>query len=138
MRRVIIETPFAGNFWHRYLNRRYARQCLRDSLDKGEAPFASHLLYPQVLDDGLMPQRFLGMAAGWEWTVVADACIVYVDRGISRGMAVGIERAEYSGIPIEYRALNPAHQLGLAPAEPAPQLSSETTDRSLRAPPAGQ
>ena len=44
MRRVIIESPYAG-FVKR--NEDYARECLRDSLMRGEAPIASHLLYTQ-------------------------------------------------------------------------------------------
>jgi hypothetical protein len=38
MRRVVLESPFAGNIWRRWLNRRYARRCLRDSCLRGEAP----------------------------------------------------------------------------------------------------
>lgn len=39
MRRVIIESPYHGNVER---NLRYLRACLRDSLLRGEAPFASH------------------------------------------------------------------------------------------------
>ena len=42
MRFVIIESPYAGNVEE---NEEYARKCLRDCLMRGEAPFASHLLY---------------------------------------------------------------------------------------------
>ena len=114
MRRVIIESPYSGNWWQRHLNRRFAKRCLLDSLKRGEAPLASHLLYTQVLNDSLDEQRRMGMSAGWSWTIVADACVVYVDRGISLGMAVGIRRAEFSDVPVEYRALSPAHQLDKA------------------------
>ena len=41
MQRVIIESPYAGEIDK---NTAYARRCMRDSLDRGEAPFASHLL----------------------------------------------------------------------------------------------
>lgn len=51
MRRVILESPFAGNLWGRWRNRGYARRCLRDSVLRGEAPLVSHLLYTQALDD---------------------------------------------------------------------------------------
>lgn len=47
MRRVVLESPYAGNFIVRWLNRRYARKCVRHSLSLGEAPIASHLLYTQ-------------------------------------------------------------------------------------------
>jgi hypothetical protein len=48
VRLVIIESPYAGDPDG---NLAYARAALADSLARGEAPFASHLLYPQVLDD---------------------------------------------------------------------------------------
>lgn len=106
MRRVIIESPFAGNVLQRWLNRRYARRCLLDSLCRGEAPIASHLLYTQVLDDKDPHQRSWGIEAGLAWRDVADGSVVYVDRGLSRGMIYGIEAAKEAGIDIEYRSLD--------------------------------
>ena len=105
MRLVVIESPYAGNVED---NERYARACMADSLARGEAPFASHLLYTQqgVLDDTSPAERDLGMRAGFAWGVGADAVAVYTDRGISAGMRAGIERAEAIGLPIEYRRLD--------------------------------
>jgi len=66
MRRVIIESPFAGKgetaserMFEEYKNIRYLRACMRDCLLKGEAPFASHGLYTQegVLDDTIPEER---------------------------------------------------------------------------------
>jgi len=67
MRRVVLESPYAGNFIQRWLNRRYARRCMRDCLRRGESPFASHLLYtqPGVLRDTVALERRLGIEAGW-------------------------------------------------------------------------
>jgi DNA polymerase I-like protein with 3'-5' exonuclease and polymerase domains len=47
--RVIVESPFAGGF----ANVKYSRECIKDCLNRGESPFASHLLYTQkgVLND---------------------------------------------------------------------------------------
>jgi len=108
MRRVVVESPYAGNFWLRFLNRRYARACLRDCLDRGESPLASHLLYTQrgVLHDGDASERARGIAAGLTWGQVADATVVYTDRGISVGMRMGIDEAERAGRPVEFRSLN--------------------------------
>lgn len=107
MKRVIIESPFApviaGGDPRR--NIEYAKACLLDSLKRGEAPFASHLLYPQVLDDANPEQRKLGMEAGFAWMQVAEASCVYTDLGISGGMAKGVGIAEHYGIPVEYRTL---------------------------------
>lgn len=104
MRRVILESPYAGDI---EANTTYARRALRDSLARGEAPIASHLLYTQVgvLDDGVPEERQWGIDAGLAWGSVAEATVVYIDRGISRGMSYGIERAEKDGRPVEYRNL---------------------------------
>lgn len=108
MRRVVVESPYAGNIFQRWLNRRYARRCLHDCLMRGEAPFASHLLYtqPGVLRDGVALERTLGINAGFAWGQWASATVVYTDRGISKGMRAGIFAAEDAGRSIEYRQLN--------------------------------
>lgn len=104
MRTVIVETPFAGD---REKNTRYARAALRDCLDRGEAPFASHLLYTQdgVLDDNDLVERARGIAAGLAIGSRLDATVVYTDLGISSGMKAGIDRAWGELRPTEYRAL---------------------------------
>ena len=107
MRRVILESPFAGNLLQRWLNRRYARRCLRDSCLRGESPLASHLLYTQALDDSDPEERRIGIEAGLAWGPLADATAVYTDRGISPGMQKGIDRARQEGRPVEWRSLFP-------------------------------
>lgn len=106
MRRVILESPYAGDV---AANEQYARACVRDSLSRGEAPLASHLLYtqPGILDDTIAEERSWGIEAGLAWGCLADATVAYVDRGISRGMAYGIECAEREGRPVEIRRLFP-------------------------------
>ena len=101
-RRVIIESPLAGDVER---NLGYARAAMRDCLDRGEAPYASRLLYPQVYDDAKPEERAAGMEAGFSWGDAADATVVYADFGISPGMQRGIERAKAAGRPIEYRTL---------------------------------
>lgn len=107
MRRVILESPYAGNIWQRWLNRRYARRCVRHALLLGEAPIASHILYtqPGILRDSDPEERGMGIEAGLAWRDVADASVVYVDRGITRGMIYGIDAARKAGLKIEYRSL---------------------------------
>lgn len=101
MKLVIIESPFAGDV---EANTLYARRCVRDSLGRGEAPIASHLLYtqPGILDDLNPVERMWGIQAGLAWRHVADGSVVYTDRGISRGMECGIERARN----VEFRRIN--------------------------------
>src|SRR5690242_6711100 len=104
-RLVIIESPYAGDVES---NVAYARACLRDCLLRGEAPIASHLLYtqPGVLDDDVPTERQRGIDAGLAWRRVAEATVVYVDRGISRGMQYGIAAARAAGLPVEFRNLS--------------------------------
>lgn len=106
MRLVVIETPFAGRTEaERQRNADYLKAALLDSLKRGEAPFASHALYPQVLDDDFPSDRRLGMEAGFAWGKKADAVIVYADLGTSPGMREGIVRAIGRGQQVEYRTL---------------------------------
>lgn len=109
MRCVILESPYAGNWLQRWFNVRYARRCVRDALQRGDAPIASHLLYTQrgILDDAKPAERQSGIDAGLAWKSVAEASVVYTDRGITKGMQYGIEAAKAAGIPIEYRNINP-------------------------------
>lgn len=102
MKRVIIESPYAGDVER---NVKYARQCMLDCLKRGEAPFASHLLYTQVLSDSSEKERTQGMSAGFEWYKVVDASVVYVDLGISSGMIAGMEEAAANNVKIEFRRI---------------------------------
>lgn len=101
---VIVESPYSGDV---EANVAYARECIRDCLLRGEAPYASHLLYtqPGVLDDTVKDERLLGMKAGMAWGAQASRTVVYIDMGISSGMIYGIEMAKKAGRPVEYRSL---------------------------------
>lgn len=104
MKLVIVESPFAGDV---ETNVRYARAAIRDCLLRGEAPYASHLLYTQegVLDDDIPSEREHGIQAGFAWRQASEKTVVYNDLGISRGMQYGIDHALAAGHPIEYRSL---------------------------------
>lgn len=99
--RVIIESPFAGG-WANVL---YSRQCVLDSLSRGESPYASHLLYTQkgMLDDKDPEQRKRGIAAANGWLEVADLVAVYCDRGITTGMMLGVIKGARLGKPFRFR-----------------------------------
>lgn len=111
MKLVIIESPYAGDT---EANVEYARAAVRDSLERGEAPIASHLLYtqPGILRDEIPQERNWGIGAGLAWRRVAEAMVVYTDKGLTEGMKYGIELAEDSGIPVEYRILEPSDNAG--------------------------
>jgi hypothetical protein len=103
---VMIESPFAGDV---DTHIKFARACMRDSLNKGESPFAIHLLYTQegILNDDLPDERNLGIEAGLAWGKHASKTVVYTNLGISPGMEKGIQRAKEEGREIEYRVLDP-------------------------------
>ena len=102
--RVIIESPFAGDTEKHIA---YARACVKDSIDRGEAPFASHLLYtqPGILNDENAHERARGMEAGFAWGPHAQLVAVYTDHGVTKGMQEGILRAVDNCLPIVYRTL---------------------------------
>jgi hypothetical protein len=104
MKLVIVESPYAGDI---ELNLRYARAALADCLSRGEAPYASHLLYtqPGVLCDDTPEERALGIEAGLSWGRVASKAVFYVDLGISPGMRLAAERHHENGTPIQVRRL---------------------------------
>ena len=113
MRRVVIESPFGKNVdgstadeTTMLRNVAYLRAAIADCLRRGEAPFASHGLYPGALEDGIPEERRLGMEAGWEWMTAAHAVVVYVDHGVTPGMRGGIARAEALGLKIEERSIH--------------------------------
>jgi len=101
---VVVESPYSGNVAR---NRRYLRACLRDSLIRGEYPFASHAIYtqPGVLNDHDPEERRLGILAGLRWGRNADATIVYGDLGITSGMVAGMTAATERGRPVCLRSL---------------------------------
>lgn len=101
-KRVIIESPYAGDT---EANIDYARQALRDSLSRGEAPFASHLLYTQVLRDFVPHERLLGIEAGHAWYAGAELQAFYTDLGWSPGMRQAFRLGRTKMLPYEYRAL---------------------------------
>jgi len=102
MKTVIIESPYAGNVLD---NVQYANRCMLDSLKRKEAPFLSHLLYTQCLDDKIKEERKMGMNAGWAWIEKSDYTVVYKDYGISEGMEKGIEIAKKLKHKIKYRKI---------------------------------
>lgn len=104
MIRVILESPYAGDVER---NIEYARLCVRDSLSKGEAPIASHLLYTQegILNDDIPEERKWGIDAGLVWKDVAEKHVFYIDYGYSSGMLYALKYASKNNIPIEERKI---------------------------------
>lgn len=125
---VLIETPYAGDIER---NMAFARACMRDCLMRGEAPYASHLLYtqPGILNDDEPAERSLGMRAGMAWGSLASKTVVYTDLGISGGMEYGIAKAIEAGRPVEYRTLTPVLNQTYLP--PGPERRQASKSRRL-------
>ncbi len=101
---VIIESPYKGDFEK---HEEYGSRCLADCLSRGEAPFASHLLYTRdgVLDDTVAEEREQGISSGLSIGDRLDVTVVYTDHGITDGMTTGIRRARAAGRKVEYRQI---------------------------------
>lgn len=110
--RVVIESPFGtrpdgsrASPEEVERNKDYLRRCMLDSLGRGEAPFASHALYTQYLDDANHGAREVGIESGFSWGEVAQFVAAYIDHGITPGMRRGLERAAAAGQAVLYRTL---------------------------------
>jgi hypothetical protein len=102
---VIVESPFAGDV---EVNKRYAIKACADCFARGEAPFASHLLYPQILDDHAKiakTDRETGITSGYAFWPIARLIAFYIDRGWSPGMQRAKERAVNLGYRWEERTI---------------------------------
>ena len=105
MKRVIIESPYAGNY---DLNEAYAELAMHDCLvNHNESPYASHLLYTRrfVLRDDVPTDRRLGIAAGFEWRNVAEKTVFYTDLGMTPGMKQGLQDCKDKMNPYAVRKL---------------------------------
>ena len=107
MKLVIIESPYAGTPEEIEANVVYARSCMLDCLMRGEAPYASHLLYtqPGILDDEIPSERRLGIAAGLAWGAHAEQVVFYMDMGCSPGMQAAREHWRSVGMPVVERRI---------------------------------
>lgn len=122
MKRVIIESPmFTRVDGTRCTpaevarNVRYLKRATLDSLRRGEAPFASCLIYPQVLDDATPEERKLGIEAGLAWAGGAHGVAFYADHGLSDGVAQGLARHEANGIDVDRRYIGPEPEIANVP-----------------------
>ena len=106
MNRVIIESPFRGkDKEERIKNKIYLQECIVDSLKRGEAPFASHQMYVDALNEDVSGDRTWGIHAGYEWWDAAEKIVFYLDRGWSTGMKWAKVRAETRGRVTEERTI---------------------------------
>lgn len=101
---VIIESPYGGDIRKNTL---YAQCAMRDAILRGEAPYASHLLYPQpnILQEERLDERQLGITCGYAFWPGAACIAFYIDLGISPGMHKALERVNRLKVNFELRNL---------------------------------
>jgi len=102
---VILESPYAGEV---LTNVKYAQRAARDCALRGESVLASHLLFPQFLDDADPDERALGTRLGLAWRRHASYSVFYIDRGWSRGMVMALTSAIAEAKQFKIRALDGA------------------------------
>lgn len=111
MLRVVVESPYAvkndalDQDVEIEKNKTYARAACKDCMRQGEIPFASHLFFPQFLDEDNPVEREIGIAAGYCFWKEFDRIVFYIDNGISPGMAKALERSILEKKPYEFRQL---------------------------------
>lgn len=124
---VCIESPFKpaesevkeyeGRYSRAELLRQnlvYARLALLNSLLRGEAPLASHLLYTQVWSE--KPElRAGGIMAGIEVHHVCGLVALYTDLGVSTGMKAAEDHAALIHAERGRRTILDAHANGKDP-----------------------
>lgn len=96
-RKVYIASPYAGDI---EANIHTAIVYCRRAISEGYMPIASHLLYPQILDDGKPEERELGLLFGLALLRMCDE--VWVFGKASSGMAKEIEEAKRLRKSIKY------------------------------------
>lgn len=110
MLRVMVESPYRAQDLETLIrNLTYGNAAVRDSLLRGEAPFAMHLFYPNWLCDDIETERAKGIACGLAWLERADLVAVYQDHGVTTGMAAAIAWAKSAGVRVEYRSILQSH-----------------------------
>ena len=102
-RLVVIESPYGEDVT---THKGYLQECILDCLERGEAPFASHQMYTDALDDDNSHERKLGIDSGFAWMKVAEAVIFYIDFGWSKGMLAALQKCSEIRIDVEIRKIS--------------------------------
>jgi hypothetical protein len=104
---VILESPFAGPTpAHIQTNLEYARKAGKECAFRHESILASHLLFPQFLDDHEPAERELGIGLGLAWRKHAHYSVFYIDLGWSGGMKFALNSAVNENLPFFVRAFD--------------------------------
>lgn len=105
--RVSVESPFfhlEEAMQNKYIA--YARKAMADCIQRGEVPFASHLIYtqPGILDDNVRAERERGFYCRGAMVMACHRLAVYTDFGISKGMQHALDVAAQTNMPVDRRS----------------------------------
>lgn len=98
LKRVYVISKFAGQ---KKKNAKAAVSYCRFVISQGKMPIASHLLYPQILDDENPEERALGMNFGLSLLRDCQEAWCFGSE-ISQGMAAELKECERLKIPVRY------------------------------------
>ncbi len=96
--RIYVVSKYAGDVAE---NVRKARRYCRFAASKQRIPFASHLLYPQFLNDNNPKEREIGLQYGMVWLERCDEVWCFGTEH-SPGMEAELHAAKTKHIPIRY------------------------------------
>ena len=96
-RKIYVASRYAGDVDS---NVKAAVTYCRKVIDEGYMPVASHLLYPQILDDSSESERELGLLFGLALLNICDE--VWVFGEVSAGMQKEIEEAKRLNKKLKY------------------------------------
>lgn len=96
-KKIYVASKYAGNTSENIKNAiRYCRLVI----DRGYMPVASHLMYPEILDDDIPEERELGCMFGLALLHICDE--VWVFGTVSPGMKREIREARRMKIPVRF------------------------------------
>lgn len=98
--KVLVESPFRGiTREEQETNVDFCRRVCRSMVYEGLNPYASHLFFPQFLDDRNPVERDLGIMLGLEWGDVSPTVYFCLrpEEEMSEGMLFGLDRHQMTG-----------------------------------------
>ncbi len=105
-RLTIIESPYYSRTAKGLMrNQRYLHACIKDSIARGEVPFAAHGFFTHYLNDRDPGSRATGFRLGRSFYFAAATCALYCDLGTSPGMLEGYTFASRLGLSLEERLI---------------------------------
>lgn len=85
---------------------RYAKRAVKDCLNRGEAPLASHIFFYEFFNNNLIQtERDMGFISQVSWIKDCDMVVVYMDFGITQAMKAALDVAKLKNRRIEYRLI---------------------------------